>query len=197
MKKLLTLALAVLMLASLAACATPSEQPSQAPSPEPAESVPSAEPATPEESATKVDVTILDGFVDDNQVYFDLHVTADSVKDFSLKVGSETLSESKKIAFNSSDTITLNGEPVEGKKFTIYIIRKFSDAGSLSLEHFIHVGVRADKLGEMLGKVYERLGTSTSKAYITVLETNDGWNHDLSPKLNDYLNAIKPSDTAA
>lgn len=195
MKKILTLAVAVLMLASLVACVAPAEPTSQTPAPAPAESVASTEPAASEDQDnTKVDPSVLDGFVDDNQIYFDLHVSADSIKDFSLKVGSETVSESKKIAFNSADSIALNGEPVEGKKFTMYIIRKYSDSGKLSVEHFINVGVQSGKLGDLLGKVYQRLGTNTTKAYVAILETNDGWNHDLSSKLNDYLNAVKPSD---
>ena len=192
MRKAFTLILAFLMLAALAGCAFPVEQTSQTPSLQPVES---AEPASSEEPAgEKVDPTILDGFVEDNQIYFDLHVTADSVKDFSLKIANETVAESKKIAFNSGDTIALNGEPVEGKKVTVYIVRKYSDTGKLSIEHFVHVGIRTDKLGDLLGKVYGRLGSSTTKAYVAVLETNDGWNHDLSPKLNDYLNAIKPAE---
>lgn len=197
MKKLITLALAVLMIASFAACAaTVPSQTSQTPSQAPAESAEPSEPvpASEDPSGDKIDPNILDGFVDDNQVYFDLHVSADSVKDFSLAVGSETLTESKKITFNAGDTIKLNGEPAEGKKFTMYIVRKYSDEGKLSLEHFIHIGVQANKLGDILAKVYERLGTATSKAYIAVLETNDGWNHDLSPKLNDYLDKIKPAE---
>ena len=195
MKKLLAMAVAVLLLASLVACGAPAEQPSQSSSPAPAESAQASEPAASEDpSAQKVDPTILDGFIDDGQIYFDLHVTSESVQNFSLKVGNETLTESKKIPFNAGDTIALNGEPAEGKKFTLYIIRKYSKEGSLSLEHFINVGVRADKLGDLLGKIYERLGASTTKAYITILETNDGWNHDLSPKLNDYLNSIKPAE---
>ena len=194
MKNVLALVLAILMIALLAAC-DPAEQPARPSSTDSAESAQTPEPAASEEpSAQKVDPTILDGFIDDGQIYFDLHVASDSVQNFSLKVGNETLTESGKIPFNADDTIVLNGEPAEGKKFTMYIIRKYSNEGALSIEHFVHIGVRADKLGELLGKIYQRLGVSTTKAYVTVLETNDGWNHDLSPKLNDYLNAIKPAE---
>lgn len=191
MKKALLFVLACILLAALTACAIPEEQPSPQ-SVAPTSTDPAA--STSEESAgQKVDTTVLDNFVEDNKVYFDLHISSDSIKDFSLTVGSETLKESKQIAFNMNDTIQQNGEPVEGKKFNIYIVRKYETNGSLSIEHFINIGVRADKLGDLLARSYAKLSAST-KVYIAVLETVDGWNHDLSPKLNELLNQIKPAE---
>ena len=193
MKKIIALILAVLTLASLAACVYPEETKTQQIASEPVETAKE----TPDDvqPSTKIPPDLLDSFVDSNKIYFDLHITPESIKDFSLTVGEETLTESKQIAFNVGDTIVQNGEPVEGKKFTIYILRQYSDEGSISVEHFIHIGVYASKVGDLLAKVYSRVANST-RVYIAVLETSDGWDHNLSAKLNEYLDSIKPAQPA-
>ena len=189
MKRIITLFSALLMLVALVACSSADEQPSQQPEPQSAETVVS----TPDESdKTAADPTMLDSFVEDGKIYFDLHITSDSIKDFTLTAGGETFAESKQVPLKADDTVTQNGEVVEGKKFTIYIVRKYEDEGKMSIESFVHVGVQANKLGELLTRRISSLGNST-KVYFAILETVDGWDHDLSPKLNQYLNGLIPS----
>ena len=190
-KTIILLLLTAVMLVSFASCGEETKND------KPAATTPATaqKPQTTEKKDSQPggDVAMLDSFVNDNEIYFDIRLSSDAVKDFSLTIGSETITESKKIALNKNDSVVMNGEGQEGKKVYVYKVFRKKGEDRISIENFVNIGLRADKLGEILAKTYSQLA-SAEKAYVAILDAPDGWNKDLSASLNEYLRQILPKE---
>jgi hypothetical protein len=190
MKKLITalsLVLAVACLFALVSCAGASNvNPSESSKEEQA-----SQPAESKEASATSEPSFLEDILKEGEVYVDLHLSGDAQKSFKVKIGDAELTASGKAAMTESTTFDVSVEAEEGKKFYVYQVFSQQSDNRIVVDHRVNVGIRADKLAEVLGKI-DVASKPGKRLYIAILEDPADWDKNLNEGLNKYLNAIKP-----
>ena len=188
MKKLMIIALALSAVLAFASCGNETKD-SKSGTTAPGASDKIQTTAKSQSAEDSLSAKILDPFINENEVYFDIHVSADVVKDFSITVGSETITSSKKVVVKEGDTIKVNGNGQEDKDLYVYRIYRKSENNQIKITNFIGKGVDPERLENMLQTSYSMVKPG-ERAYFAILDTPKGWDRTLSDPLNDYLDNL-------
>ena len=173
MKKLLVILLAVVMLASLAACTETVAPESKAPS--------DAEPATPAESESGF--TDVLSMINKDEIYFDIHLSDGIFDKTSVKVGDTVLSSSGKAAYTGNETITFEGK--SDKDTDIYLVIISLTVGEKAMTDFSTV--EASGLPEMIAKRIPIDKSGKDKVLVIVTDQKDGYDHSFDSALADLV----------
>ena len=171
MKKVLVLLLAVMMLASLAACSETITTESKAPS--------EAQPASEQEGFADV-LTM----INKDEIYFDIHLSDGIFDKTSVKVGDKVLSSSGKAAYTGSETITFEGKSDKDTDIKLVIISltvgekamtDYSTCEASMLPNMIAQRIPIDKKGK-------------DKVLVIVTDTNE-YDHSFDAAVSDLIKA--------
>ncbi|MBQ3935091.1 MAG: hypothetical protein II715_04665 [Clostridia bacterium] len=174
MKKIAILLLAVLMLVSVAACATTPATPAESAAPS------AAEPASEAEDPTAKDVL---SFLNKDEIYFDVHLSEGLFDKTSVKVGDTVLVTSGKAAYTGSEAITFEGK--SDKDTPVYLVIISLKAGERATSDY--TAVDASDLPSMLSARVPIHKTGKDKILVVITDTKDGYDHNLDSALNDLL----------
>ena len=179
MKKILSFILILAMLLSLAACGGSTA------------TTTTAAPQTTTTAAPETEDVLVEAlnFLQEGEVYFDIHLSADTVKNLSITVDGKTLGSDKKLNFKEGSSFEVKGEGKEGVKVTVIIITSTKDGNYFRNTHEISSGDVDDALGLLARKLERGKG---QKKYVFFAENKGDWDHNLGSALNQYMeNVVK------
>ena len=176
MKKLVVLLLVIVMSLSAFACTKIEEK--------------REEPIDPNGSGNAVviqeDTEFVDklSFVKDGEIYFDLHVQ-DSIKGFKVTVDGKEAN--KAAAFTANSVVAFEGEGDPEKSVYAYIVYAKKDGKVYSYNMQILKDLDADKGTEVLGNALSKVIAGYDKLFVSICDTEEGWDHTLNESLNTFL----------
>ena len=177
MKRILSIVLVLAMMLSLAACAGGNTTTTAAP-----QTTATAAPETTQD----VLVEALN-FLQEGEIYFDIHLSADTVKDLSITVDGKALGSDKKLRFKEGSSYEVKGEGKDGVKVVTVIVSSTKDGNHFRNTHEISSGNVSDAL-ELLGRKLSR--AKGQKLYVFFAEKKGDWDHNLGNALNQYMEKV-------
>ena len=177
MKKILSIVLVLAMMLSLAACGGGSN------------TTTTAAPQTTTTAAPETEDVLVEAlnFLQEGEVYFDIHLSADTVKDLSITVDGKSLGSDKKLNFKEGSSYEVKGEGKEGVKVITVIVSSTKDGNHFRNTHDISSGNVSDAL-ELLGRKLAR--AKGQKLYVFFAEKKGDWDHNLGSALNQYMEKV-------
>lgn len=154
---------------------------------------------SPTPETTKADVTTeapettaaspLD-FLQDGEMYFDIEVSSDVIKDFSVSTDGKTLGSDNKLTYKAGSEFEVTGTGKADAKVLLLIISVENDGNHFQAVHDYSTG-DADDVMQLLPRKLSRVkGTKTC---VILTEDVKIWNKNLSPALNNFMeNTVFP-----
>ncbi len=123
-------------------------------------------------------------FVKDGEIYFDLQVK-DSIKNFKVTVDGKEVG--KTATFTANSTIVFTGEGDPEKTVFAYIVYAKKNGSEYDYNMQILKDLDADKGPEALGNRLATVIGGYDKLFISICDTEEGWDHSLNEALNTFL----------
>ena len=122
-------------------------------------------------------------FLADDEVYFDIQLSGDSVKDFEILVNGKPLGDSKKVSLKDQPKLEVKGEIKDGSKvyygFMRYVIKGSSFGKSQTFKTL------DEDLTTQINKNFSSF--REGRVYVVITDKPDGWDQNLSPALNTFI----------
>lgn len=181
MKKLIAFVLIALMSVAAIACTQQSTKVEPAPveaTPEPVE-----EPSEPDQFSDIL------AFVNEGEIYFDLHVT-DAIQNFTAEVDGKAIDgNTKAVPFTAESKIVFGGEANAEKAVDVYIIFGMKEDGQYRFGQSILHKMDADSVIESLASKVSGVLGGSAKLFIAVTDEGGQWDRSLNEKLNAFIDS--------
>lgn len=150
---------------------------------------------TPDAGEVEVEVNNELTWLAADKLYLDYNCADGAITGFELKVDGNAVSNAAPVAFTSASTITFKGESTV--PVTFILIYEFKESGVALTSTTRSGGIKAGsgEEGSYLELVVKTdlddiMRRNPDKIYICITDSADGWNHSLSEKLNETLQAF-------